>query len=70
MDNVHEEELRSPWDQEFTPLRKVFIRKRDHCPVCFKPYELIDNELLQTCFHPQNVNICGRHGLNNHNCGS
>ena len=43
--------------------------RKDHCPVCFKAYELIDNELL-TCSCPQNSNICGRHGLNNHNCGS
>ena len=44
--------------------------RREHCPVCFKSSELIDNELVQTCFHPQNSNICGRHGLNNHKCGS
>lgn len=43
--------------------------RREHCPVCFKAYEIIDNELL-TCSCPQNSNICGRHGLDNHNCGS
>ncbi len=56
----------SPSEDELKSLK----RKKEHCPVCFKAYELIDNELVQTCFHPQNGNICGRHGMNNHNCGS
>ena len=39
--------------------------RKEHCPVCFKPYELISNELIQTCFHTQNSNICARCGTNN-----
>ena len=39
--------------------------RKERCPVCFKPYEPIDNELVQTCFHPQNSNICGQCGMAN-----
>ena len=65
MSNDRSEPTFDPW----TPQRRR-NKGRDCCPVCFRPYELIDNELLQTCFCPQNSNICGRHGLNNHGCGS
>lgn len=60
MSNEPEEEI------NYFMRKPNFTRyKRNHCPVCFKPYELIDNELLQICFHPQNSNICGRCGMNN-----
>ena len=62
-------ELPEPAFDPWTPQRRR-NKGRGYCPVCFRPYELIDNELLPTCFCPQNSNICGRHRLNNHNCGS
>lgn len=60
-DEIPEVTYYIPRKPKFTPY------KRDHCPVCFQAYELIDNELIQSCYHPQNSNICGRCGMNN--CG-
>ena len=64
------------WNQDWDKVimgddyQKPLKAKRHHCPVCFRDYVLVDCELIQTCSCPQNSNICGRHGLNNHNCGS
>lgn len=44
---------------------RIHHKKRNHCPTCFKAYELVDNELTHTCFCPQNSNLCGRCGVNN-----
>ena len=56
------EELRSSWNQQYTPLKRTFARQRDH------RYVLIDCELVDVG-HITN-NLCGRHGLQNHNCGT
>lgn len=34
--------------------------RKEHCPVCFKAYELV-----QTCSCSQYSNICGRCGVSN-----
>lgn len=55
-------------DEISEPNKRIHSKGRhNHCPVCFKAYELIDNELIQSCFHPQNSNICGRCGMVNCN---
>ena len=58
-----------PPEPKFDPLaqygRVSNKGRKEHCPVCFRPYELIDNELVQTCFHPQNSNVCVRCGMDN-----
>lgn len=63
-------ELPEPKFDLYAQWGRVIKGKKENCPVCFKAYELIDNELIQTCFCPQESSICGRHGLNNHGCGS
>lgn len=57
------------WDKLITgdDYQKPLKAKKQHCPVCFRPYEMIDSELVQTCYHSQNSNICGRCGMINCN---
>lgn len=61
--------MNQDWDKfimgEGDDYVKPLKSKKQHCPVCFRTYELIDCELVQTCSHPQNSNICGRCGQNN-----
>ena len=57
-----ENELRSSFDQQFTPIIKTFKRKIDH------RYIMIDYKLVDVGHITDN--LCGRHGLQNHNCGT
>ena len=61
------------WNQSFEEvisegLTKRHKHKRDCCPNCFRPYKLIDNELIQSCLCPVNSvydNLCSQCGQQN-----